>query len=367
MVDEIRRTIKNLPPYEHGKTIKELKKEFGLDKIAKLCFNENPYAPYPSCLKAMKKELENLNYYPDANYIELKESIGRKLSVPKKNIALSHGAVGILEILSKLFIKKGTEVIIPESTYGLYEDLSKGLGAVVKEVPLASDRINVEVILDQITSETKLIWLCNPHNPTGTIINGNDFEHFLNQLPEHVWVVVDEAYYEFTNTEEFPNTITTIKEGKNVIAVRTFSKAYGMAGLRLGYAIADQVIIGAVKQASQPFNTNKAALVGAKAVLKDGSYFEEAVNKINNSKKNLISELRSMGCQVLPSHTNFVFFRTPYPADEISEELLQKGIMVAAGSRWNYDRGIRVSIGKPEENKKFLKELKRIINKKKNK
>ncbi|ADL12730.1 histidinol-phosphate transaminase [Acetohalobium arabaticum] len=359
MVDEIRETIKNVSPYAHGKTIKEIKEEYGLDKVAKLCFNENPYAPYPNCLSAIKNEFENLNYYADADYIELKELIGERLGFAKKNIALSHGAVGILEILSKIFIQKGNEVIIPESTYGLYEDLSRSLGAVVKKAPLVSDKINVEVMLDKITPETKLIWLCNPHNPTGTIIKDSEFKYFLDQVPEDVWIIVDEAYYEFTDAEELPDTTATVKEGENIILVRTFSKAYGMAGLRLGYALADQEIIRAIKQASQPFNANKAAIAGAKAVLKDDSYFKKAVNKINDSKEYLISELKKMNYQVLPSYTNFVFFRTSYPADEITNELLQNGVMVASGSRWNCDKGIRVSIGKPEENQKFLQELKR--------
>jgi histidinol-phosphate aminotransferase len=196
------------------------------------------------------------------------------------------------------------------------------------------------------------------------MIKDSEFEDFLAGVPDHVWVVVDEAYCEFSTAEEYPDITKIVRKNENIVSVRTFSKAYGMAGLRLGYALADQEVIEAVKRISQPFNANKAALAGAKGVLTNGSHFKEAVSKINDSKIYLISKLKGMGCEVFPSQTNFVFFCTSYSADKISKELLQKGIMVASGSRWGYDKGIRVSVGKPKENRKFLKGLEEILNKK---
>jgi len=361
VLDKVRSNVKDVSTYEQGKTVEDIKREFGLERIAKLCFNENPYAPYPSCLEAVENELASLNHYPDENYLEVKRLIGGKVGLEKENIALGHGAVGILETLSKLFIEEGDEVIIPKMTFGLYEELSKTLGGIITKPALTNNRIDLENILAEVTDKTKVVWLCNPNNPTGTILQKDELENFLAELPERVWVILDEAYYEFVTTVEYPEIADILAENKNVVSVRTFSKAYGMAGLRLGYALAVPEVIEAIKRISQPFNVNRAALAGAKGILNNGRYFKEAVNKIEKSREHLTLKLQELGCEVAPSQTNFVFFRTSYPTEKIAQELLHRGVMVASGERWSDDRAIRVSIGTPQENKKFLTGLREIL------
>ena len=361
VIEGVRESIKDVSTYVYGKTVEEIKDDYGLESIAKLCFNENPYAPYPCCREAIKNEMDKLNCYPDSKYVELKEIIGNKLNLSKENVALSHGIVGILETLSKMFLESGDEVIIPESTFGLYEDLSKTMGAKIKRTKIRDGKIDIEDILSNITPKTKLIWISNPNNPTGTIINKDEFDYLITNIPDHVWIIFDEAYYEFAAGGDYPDSVSAVQEGEKIILTRTFSKGYGMAGLRLGYALAHEKVIDTINRVSQPFNSNRAALAGAKAVLENESCSREAINKINESKKHITSELKELGCKVFPSYTNFIFFKTPYPAENIINELLQNGVMVTPGTAWGYEKGVRVSIGKPEENERFLNELKKLI------
>ncbi len=362
-MDRVRKAIKNVKKYIPGKTVEEIQRELGISHVVKLGSNENPYGPFPSVLEAMQQELINLNCYPDANFVEIKKLIGGKCDVNEEYIALSHGAEGVLQTISKSFIEEGDEVVVPQATYSLYPEISKVMGAKVINTPMDGYKIDLSRVLDAVTENTKLVWLCNPNNPTGTMFNHKEFTELLDKMPSHVWLVIDEAYSEFARKDLFPKSLDAVKEGKNLIVVRTFSKAYGLAGARLGYVIARPELIKIIDTVSEPFNANRIGIAGARAALLDKEYFTKTLEWTINSRAELESNLETMGFEVIPAETNFVFFQTDCSADEIAEALMHQGVIVRSAAGWGYPNALRVTVGKPEENEMFLDALKKVINK----
>ena len=358
----LRKSVHRVNPYVPGKTIGEVEKEYKLKKVIKLGSNENTYGPFPNAIKAMEEEIKTLNTYPDTNFNDLKEVIACKYGVDSSYIAVSHGSGGMLQTLAKTFIEEEDEVILPLQTYGLYKEISKLMGGNLKEIPLNQDyTIDLDGIREAMTPATKLIWLCNPNNPTGTLFNLEAYKRLIDELPESTWVILDEAYAEFASKDLLPNSIEDIHKGKNIIAVRTFSKAYGLAGARMGYAIARPQMITVIDTVSEPFNANRVALAGALATLtQDGSYYEECLKTIMKDRQLLSYSLKEMGFEVLDTHTNFVFFSTPYDAGKLSQQLLENGIIVRPCTGWNYPNALRVTIGTSEENVEFLRNIKII-------
>lgn len=359
----LRKTVYTVNPYVPGKTIGEVQREYALDNIIKLGSNENPYGPFPNAIKAMERELKCLNTYPDTNFNEIKEVIGEKFGVDTSYIAVSHGSGGMLQTLAKTFIEDGDEVLIPLETYGLYKEISKLMGGVIKQIPLKSDyTLDLDGIRKAITYKTKLIWLCNPNNPTGTVFNLEEYNLLLDSLPAHTWVVLDEAYAEFANEEILPDSIGDIVKEKNIIMVRTFSKAYGLAGARMGYAIARPEMIKAIDTVSEPFNASCVALAGAISTLnEDRENYEECLRNIKRDRERMILNLRKMGFKVLDTHTNFVFFQTPYDGAKIAHELLMMGVIVRSCEAWEYPNAIRVTVGTGEEIDEFLNSFRKVI------
>ncbi|MDK2823128.1 MAG: histidinol-phosphate aminotransferase [Clostridia bacterium] len=361
----LRRGVMTVNPYVPGKTIEEVKREKGLKEVIKLGSNENAYAPFPGALEAMQQELTRLNCYPDITFVEIKELLSKRYGLTVQHFAISHGAEGMLQNIGKCFIEDGDEVIIPHPTYGLYSEISKLMGARVIETPL-NDKyvIDLEAIKKALTPKTKLIWLCNPNNPTGTIFDKNDFNDLLGQLPDNTWIILDEAYAEFAERTKLPEIIEAVQKGKSVIAIRTFSKAFGLAGARIGYAISSPEMITVIDTVSEPFNANRVGLAGATATLKkDHEYYQQSLKTILNDRKRVISELSSLGFEVIPSETNFVFFSTPYDCQELANFLLEYGIIVRPCSSWGLPNSIRVTIGTTDECNKFISTLKHILTK----
>ncbi len=359
----LRKAIYTVNPYVPGKTIGEVQREYALDNIIKLGSNENPYGPFPNAIKAMERELKCLNTYPDTNFNEIKEVIGEKFGVDTSYIAVSHGSGGMLQTLAKTFIEDGDEVLIPLETYGLYKEISKLMGGIIKQIPLKSDyTLDLDGIRKAITDKTKLIWLCNPNNPTGTVFNLEAYNLLLDSLPAHTWVVLDEAYAEFANEEILPDSIGDIVKEKNIIMVRTFSKAYGLAGARMGYAIARPEMIKAIDTVSEPFNASCVALAGAISTLnEDIENYEECLQNIKRDRERMIFELEKMGFKVVDTHTNFVFFQTPYNGAKIAQELLMMGVIVRSCEAWEYPNAIRVTVGTREEVDEFLNSFRKVI------
>jgi histidinol-phosphate aminotransferase len=362
-VKGLRPEVLSMDPYEPGKTIEEVRRDLGLENIIKLGSNENPYAPFPGALEAMRAEVENTNRYPDIAFEEIKGLLADIHSVAPENIAISHGAEGMLQAMVKCFIETGDEVLLPSVTYALYRELSKLMGARIVDVPLRDFTVDLESAASAVTDRTKLVWLCNPNNPTGTIIEPHLLDRLFERLPETAWVVLDEAYAEFTSKELLPDRARLIAQRKNIVSIRTFSKAYGLAGARLGYAIARNEVVTAIDTVSEPFNANRLGIAAGVAVLtRDREACERARLMIVADRKKISIQLEKMGLSVVPSHTNFVFFETPFSAAGVSDDLLKQGVIVRPCGGCGYDRAIRVTVGTGEENDIFLEALAKTIN-----
>ncbi len=358
----LRRAVEGLSPYVPGKTIEEVRRELGLESIIKLGSNENAYAPFPAALKAMARELENSNRYPDIAFEEIKGLIADIHGVGPENIAISHGAEGMLQAVVKSFLEEGDEVVIPAATYNLYRELSKLMGATIVNVPMKGRAIDLEAVKAAAGEKTKLIWLCNPNNPTGTFFTHDELVELMDHLPEHTWVILDEAYAEFAPQGKLPDRGKLIKEGRNILSVRTFSKAYGLAGLRLGYGMARPEMITVIDTVSEPFNANRIGIAAGVAVLtEDREACRRALGRIIRDRKRLERELEGLGCRVTPSATNFVFFETPADCLTVSKMMLKKGVIVRSCDIWGYDHAIRVTVGTTEEVDRFLKTLRDVL------
>ncbi|MFW6361950.1 MAG: histidinol-phosphate transaminase [Spirochaetota bacterium] len=359
----IRPYIKDVHPYVAGKTIEEVKREYHLDCIIKLGSNENPWGPYPAAVEAMRQEVTSLHTYPDNSFIQIKRQIAGVYGVDEQWVAVSHGAGGMLETLAKTFIEPGSHVLIPEYTYGLYREISRLMGGEVEQVPMTADmRIDLQALKRRLRPETRVIWLCNPNNPTGTVVPTELLEKLLTELPEGCWLVLDEAYAEFADDGRLPDRVELISRELPLVSVRTFSKAYGLAGARLGYALAHPDMTRIIDTVAEPFNANRIGLAGAKATLeRELEAVTETIATIRRQRERLQHELSDRGCSVYPSQANFILFDTGHEADELAEKMLRRGVIVRSAAGWGLPTHIRVTVGKPEENTIFLETLDAVM------
>lgn len=363
----VRKAVSKVHPYVGGKTVEEVRRELGLDRVVKLGSNENPYGPYPGAFAAMRDALSRVNSYPEATFVELKRVIAAIYGLGPENIAIAHGAGGMLETLARTFLEKDDEVIMPRQTYGLYREISRLMGAEVREFDLdEAYTIDLDRALELITEKTKLFWLCNPNNPTGTVFDAQRFEELLDAMPRTGWIVLDEAYAEFAAESLLPEAQKALGEGRQIVVVRTFSKAYGLAGARLGYALASPEMIRTIDTVAEPFNANRVGIAGARATLEeDEGPYTEALEAILSERARLEAEVASLNCAVVPTQTNFIFFGLPedlgVDAASVSEALLRRGVIVRSAAGWGFPRHLRVTVGRPEENEFFLEQLREAL------
>jgi histidinol-phosphate aminotransferase len=359
----LRKEVFEVEKYIPGKTMDEVKAAYGIDKVIKLGSNENPYGPFENTIEKMKEELKKMNIYPEANFVKLKQILGEKFGLTEDNITLAHGAGGAIETLAKVFISKGDEFIISKQSYGLYKEVSKIMGGITKVIPLNKDyTVDIDALISIISNKTKMIWLCNPNNPTGTMIDKKDIDRILEVLPETGWLILDEAYIEFSDVNKIPNGTEYIKDGKNVVVVRTFSKFYGLAGARIGYIVANTGLITGFDTVAEPFNASRIALCSAISVLTDD--YEEVCkfgDKIKFERGRVSKELEKLGLEPVKSETNFIFFSTPFNANEMGEYMIRKGVVIRPCGGWGYKNHIRVTVGTAEEMDIFLEVLKEAL------
>ncbi len=354
MVERVRKAANKCSKYVHAKTAHEVKTDYKLDSVTKLCSNENPYAPFEAVKTAMINEIDAMNVYPEKNYSKLQMLLGDMYGLSSEWIGLGHGAGNVLEVVAKTFIDDGDEIIIPAITYNLYKEISIIMGGVPVFTPMTDDyKLDLNAIESAITAQTKLIFICNPNNPTGTIVDKEELTQLIMSLPSHVWVLLDEAYAEFAT--ELPDSMGLIKQGYNLVCIRTFSKFYGLAGGRIGYVVANPDFINMYNTVSEPFNANRIGLAGAVAVLEyamdDADFFW---GKMLADRDKLSVMLEYFGCDVVPSHANFIFFDTFADANFICDFLAAKGFIIRPCNAWGLPSHIRLSIGTYDENVEFL-------------
>lgn len=357
---KFREELKDLTAYKPGKPIEDVKKEYGLEKVIKLASNENPLGCSPKAVEAIKNSLDSLAIYPDGNATLLKEAIANKLGLKPTQVLPSSGSDEMVDQISKTFVNKGDEVIMADLTFPRYISTTKMMGGKPVIVPLKDWAYNLDGMLEAITEKTKLIWLCNPNNPTGTMFTEEKLLNFLKNVPEHIVVVYDEAYNEYVTRDDYPrNSISLLKEYPNLIVMRTFSKAYGLASLRVGYTMASEEIIENINKIRGPFNVNTLAQVAAIAALEDQDFIKKSYEVNKEGKEYLYKEFNELGLEYPPSETNHIFVNVEKDASEVFVELQKRGVII----RPILGTWIRVSIGTPEENEIFVKNLKEVLNK----
>jgi histidinol-phosphate aminotransferase len=355
--------IRGLVPYVPGKPIEELEWELGIKDSIKIASNENPLGPSPKAVAAIKKALNNLHRYPDGNGTFLKAGLAKKLKVKPENIVLGNGSNEILELLAATFMVAGDEGIMSEHSFVVYSLAveSRGYKKVVTR-PTPEFGHDLAEMAKAITDKTRIIFIANPNNPTGTYVTRKEFEGFLRQVPERVIVVMDEAYFDFVDKKDYPDGLEYFKAGRrNIVPVRTFSKIFGLAGLRIGYGIVDEEMAGFINRVRQPFNTNSLAQAGALAALDDKAHIR--ASKKNNAvgMKYLEQEFNRMEIEIIPSVTNFLIFKSPIDAGELYQKLLLKGVIVRPLGGYKLPEWLRVTIGAPAENRRFVKALKEVL------
>lgn len=349
--------IRSISPYVPGKPIEELERELGISDSIKLASNENPLGPSAKAVTAIKKAVAGLNRYPDGSGFYLSQKLAKQLGVDVTQVLLGNGSNELIELAVRTFVQPGDEVISASPSFVVYAMITQAAGGTNVIVPCRDLTHDLEAMADRITERTRLIFIANPNNPTGTMNTKEEMDRFLARVPDHVLVCVDEAYFEYVTRADYPDATDYVREGTPVLSLRTFSKIYGLAGLRIGYGIAKPEIAEMMNKVRQPFNTNSLGQVGALAALSDRKHVERSVTMNNEGKQLLYREFDRLGVTYTLTETNFIFFETAKDGKDVYEGLLRKGVIVRpmGGNR------IRVTIGMPEENQRFVAGLEETL------
>ncbi|MEH6492953.1 histidinol-phosphate transaminase [Halopseudomonas sp.] len=355
--------VQKLSPYVPGKPVEELAREFGLqaEHIVKLASNENPMGPSPAVKAAIAAALVELTRYPDGNGFALKQVLAKRLGVATAGITLGNGSNDILELVTRAFVGPEHEVIFSDHAFAVYPIVTQAVGAKAVSVPAKDWGHDLAAMAAAITETTRLIFIANPNNPTGTWIERAELEAFLAKVPEQVIVVLDEAYTEYVETDDVPNGMDYLAQYPNLLVSRTFSKAYGLAALRVGYGVSSAQIADALNRVRQPFNVNSLALAAALAALEDEAYLIES-RRINRlGMQQLEDGCAAMGLSWIPSRGNFLAIDLGREAAPIFQALLREGVIVRPVANYGMPNHLRVTVGLPEENQRFLDALKLVL------
>jgi histidinol-phosphate aminotransferase len=353
--------IAQIRPYVPGKPIEELEREYGISDSIKMASNENPIGPSPKALEAIRDVLKNLHRYPDGNSYYLRERLSEKLNVSFNQIVVGNGSNEIIELLVRTFLREGDEIIMPEPSFLMYEIMAQTRGGQLVKVSLKELTLDLEGMAECISSRTSMIFVNNPNNPTGTIVSRDDFEVFLEKVPAGVIVVVDEAYIEFVRDRTCAIGLDYLEGEKTVVTLRTFSKTYGLAGLRIGYGVMNEDMADLIHRVRQPFNTNLLAQVGALAALDDDDFLDKTVSTVHKGLDFLYRELENLGLRYFPTETNYFLVDLQRDAKSIYENMLRRGVIVRPMTAYGYPNYIRITVGLPEENKRLVETLKEVI------
>lgn len=357
----VRKQVLNTAKYVAGKPINEVKRELGVEEVIKLASNENPLGCSQKVKEAIKTLADNIALYPDSGNFELKTAIGEKFNVPKEKIFCGAGSDSLIMEICNTFLNEGEESIMAEVTFPRYEAGTKLMGAECVKIPMKDHGLDIEKMVDAITDKTKIIWFCNPNNPTGTITTKEEFMKVLDRIPNRVIIVMDEAYVEYVENKDFPNSLELLQKYPNMIVLRTFSKGYGLAALRCGYGIANEEIVQYVSRIINPFDVNLYAQVAAVAAIKDDEFLKRTLDMNREGKEYLYKEFKDMGFDYIESHTNFIMVNLNRDDKPISDGLLKKGIIIRSGYLLGMPNWLRISIGTMEQNKKLIQAMKELI------
>ncbi|MCA1960953.1 MAG: histidinol-phosphate transaminase [Desulfomonile sp.] len=354
--------VLSIPPYVPGKPRAELEREFGIIDSVKMASNENPLGPSPRAVEAIGRYVRGLHVYPESSAPALRTALARRLGVSEQAVILGNGSDEIMLLAAHVFVRPGDEAVIGEHTFSMYRIVVEAFGGLVKSVPFKNHRFDVEALAAAVTPRTRLLFIANPNNPTGTVVSREEFEFLLESLPrEGIVVVMDEAYGEYVRDGDVPRALNYVRAGVPLIVLRTFSKIYGLAGLRVGYGVSEPWLIELLNRVRPPFNVNSMAQIAAVAALEDEDHVR--LSRLTNEAgmQYLEAELKRLGLEVIPSQANFITFCLERNAKPVYEALLRKGVIVRHLASFGMERYIRVTVGREAENRRFIGALEQIL------
>jgi histidinol-phosphate aminotransferase len=353
--------LRGLIPYSPGKPIEEVERELGIPESVKLASNENPLGPSPLALQALREALPKVHRYPDGSGFRLCQALARHWDVSPEMIVLGNGSNELLELVGRCFLMPGDEVIYGQQAFIVYDMVAQVTGATKVRVPLRDFTHDLDAMRAAITPRTKLVFVANPNNPTGTAVSPRALEDFLAAVPPDVPVILDEAYYEYLPPEWTPDTLRFVRDGRLLLVLRTFSKIYGLAGLRIGYGIGPAPLIALLNRAREPFNTNSLAQAAATAALRDAQHVASTRAITEVGRKFLAEQCRSLGLRVVPSMGNFLLVDVGRPGPATADALLRQGVIVRPMAGYGFATHLRISIGTPPENERCIAALKKVL------
>lgn len=356
-----REVLEGIRPYAPGKTIAVARREHGFDRAIKLSSNENPLGSSPLARQAILEALLTMASYPDGYCRELRNALAVYHDLNPEQLVFGDGSFELMSLIAAAFIDPGDEAIMPAPSFGWYETATAIMGGTAVRVPLVNHAVALEAIRAQITGRTRVIWLCNPNNPTGTIFNGDEQAKFVEKVPADVVIVLDEAYCDYVTRADYPFSLDLINGHSNVIVLRTFSKVHGLAGLRIGYGVADTGVVGCLDKVRPPLNVNALAQAAALASLKDREFRMACIESNRRGREYFYRSFSKLGLEYIPTEGNFIMVNTNLDSAAVSEGLLKKGIMVRPGEGFHMPTWLRITIGTQEENEQLVRELQAIL------
>ena len=356
-----RSEVFSLQPYVPGKPVEEVERELGITGVIKLASNENPLGPSPMAVARVQEALKQLNMYPDGACYYLRQALAGHYGFSEDSFLVGNGSDELLRLISETFVGPGDEVLYGMPSFSEYGFMARVMGGTCVEVPLKDMRFDLPAILDKITEKTKLVYICNPNNPTGTITSRAETDQFMKSLPDDVLVIFDEAYYEYVTDKDYVSGVEYLSRGRNVIVLRTFSKIYGLAGLRIGYGITTPEIAALVNRVREPFNVNLLAQTAAIGALADREHLQKSRELNLQGRDFLYREFSRLGLEYVPTEANFIFVDIRRDCRQVFQALLKEGVIIRTGDIFGYPTYIRVTIGKPEENQRFIAALDRVL------
>lgn len=357
--------VRALQPYQPGKPLQELEREYGIRQAVKLASNENPLGPSPAALQVIRDQLNELARYPDGNGFALKAALAKKHGIEPARITLGNGSNDILELLARAFVTPDHEVVFSEHAFAVYPIVTQAVGATAVVTPARDRGHDLDAMLAAITDRTRLIFIANPNNPTGTWLSDSALERFLQQVPARVLVVLDEAYYEYASdpamqATDYPDSLRWLDDYPNLVVTRTFSKAYGLAGLRVGYGFSDSVVADLLNRVRQPFNVNSLALAAAEAALGDTPHLQASLQVNVVGMQQLLEGFERLGLASITSVGNFICARVG-DGMRVYDRLLHEGVIVRPVANYGLPEYLRITVGTAEENQRLLDALHKVL------
>jgi histidinol-phosphate aminotransferase len=359
-IDGVPEYIRTLVPYQPGKPIEEVEREYGIANSVKLASNENPLGPSPKAIRAIRDKLEEIHLYPDGDCFYLKSALAHKLGIESQQLIFGNGSNELIELAVRTFMRPGDEAVMARQAFVVYQLVVQAAGGIGKVVPLRKFIHDLPAIAQAIGPKTRIVFLANPNNPTGTIYRRDEWQSFLENISPGVLIIVDEAYFEYVGDSNYPDSLKYHGHGKTLLTLRTFSKLYGLAGLRIGYGVASKEIVDLLQRVRQPFNVNAVAQWAALAALEDHEHVRRSLETNRQGMEYLTQEISDLGLEQVPSQANFILMRVGN-GNEVFQQLLAQGVIVRPMAVYELPEYVRVTVGTMDENRKFIESLKKVI------